>query len=107
MPSDVPEISPLQYLALGVLLSGPRPGRELRDVVGGFGVRRTRAAFYQFMARLEKSGWVEGWYEQVEVPGQTVTERRYRITAEGRRAWSVARDFHREVDRLAEEAPLG
>lgn len=102
MPPDLPEISSLQYLALGVLVAGDRPGRDLREIVARFGVRRTRAAFYQFMARLETGGLVEGWYEQVEIRGQVVTERRYRITAQGRRAWKTARAFHEAVDLLAD-----
>lgn len=104
MAPDLPAISHLQYLTLGALLSGDRPGRELRETLREFGVRRTRAAFYQFMARLEKSDLVEGWYEQLEVGGQVVTERRYSITTRGRRAWSAARDFYAAVDTLTSPA---
>lgn len=99
--AKIPELSNLQYLALGVLRSGETAGRELRAAVRGFGVRRTRAAFYQFMARLERDGLVEGWYEQVQVGDQLVTERRYRITAVGRKAWAETHSFHEAVDRLA------
>jgi len=102
MPADLPEISSLQFLALGALLAGARAGRELRDVARRFGVRRTRAAFYQFMARLEAAALVEGWYEQLELGGHVVTERRYRITAEGRRVWAAARAFHEAVDLLVD-----
>jgi DNA-binding PadR family transcriptional regulator len=100
MPPNIPEISHLQYLALGVLLPGERAGRDVRDVVRRFGVRRSRAAFYQFMARLERDGLVEGWYAQVQVGDQRVTERRYAITAAGRRAWKETRAFHEAVERL-------
>lgn len=97
----VPELSHLQYLALGVLSGGEQAGRELRDAVRAFGVRRTRAAFYQFMARLERDGYVAGWYDQVQVGDQRVTERRYRITAAGRKAWAATHAFYAAVDRLA------
>jgi DNA-binding PadR family transcriptional regulator len=96
-----PELSNLQYLALGVLRSSEMPGREIRDAVRRFGVRRTRAAFYQFMARLERDGLVEGWYEQIQVGDQMVTERRYRITAGGRKAWAATHAFYEAVDRLS------
>ncbi len=53
------------------------------------------------MARLESASLVEGWYEQVVVGDQAVTERRYRITAEGQRAWKAARAFYADVEQLA------
>ena len=102
----LPDISPLQFLALGMLLNGERPGREIRAESKRFGVRHTRAAFYQFMARLERDGLVEGRYEAVQGAEQRVTERRYAITAAGRRAWQGARAFHEAVDRVAEGGAL-
>jgi hypothetical protein len=47
------------------------------------------------------SNLVEGWYEQIVTGDQTVTERRYRITPQGSRAWSRARAFYTEVEQLA------
>ena len=105
MARQVPDLSQLQFLALGLLMGGERAGREVREEARRFGVRRTRAAFYQFMARLERDGLVEGWYEPVRAGDQTVTERRYRLTPSGRRAWSEARAFHAAVDRLATGSP--
>lgn len=97
----VPELSHLQYLALGVLQNGEQAGRELREAVRAFGVRRTRAAFYQFMSRLERDGLVTGWYDQVQVGDQRVTERRYQITTAGRKAWATTHAFYLAVERLA------
>lgn len=94
---QLPTVSHLQYLALGLLRQGDRPGREIRDEAGRFGVRRSAAAFYQMMARLERDHFVEGWYEQIRVGDQAVTERRYRITAAGTRAWEQTRAFHEAV----------
>jgi hypothetical protein len=93
----LPSISHLQFLALGVLIGGERPGRQLRDVVAGYGIRRTLAAFYQMMARLERDGLAEGWYEQVRIGDQAVTERRYRATAAGVRVWNRTRAFYEAV----------
>jgi DNA-binding PadR family transcriptional regulator len=97
----LPEVSNLQFLALGILLSGEQPGRAIREAVARFGVRNSAAAFYQFMSRLERDGLVEGWYDQVQVGDQMVTERRYRITAAGRRSWNEMRSFHEAVQRVA------
>jgi DNA-binding PadR family transcriptional regulator len=104
MRPKIPDISHLQYLALGVLMTGERPGRAIRDTIAGFGVRRSRAAFYQFMARLERDGLVEGWYAQVEIGDQMVTERRYAITAVGQRAWAQTRSFFEAADAIAGRA---
>ena len=95
MPRELPPLSHLQFLALGVILSSDEPGRVIRDVVADYGVRRTGAAFYQLMARLERDGLTEGWYEPVIVGDQAVRERRYRITGAGSRAWRQTRSSTR------------
>jgi DNA-binding PadR family transcriptional regulator len=98
---QLPVLTHLQFLVLGVLRSDEQPGRTVRDALAGFGVRRTGPAFYQLMARMEKDGLVDGWYEQVTVGDQAVTERRYRITADGKRRWNEARAFYEHVARAA------
>ena len=95
--STLPSLSHLQFLALGVLLPGEEPGRVIREAVAEYGVQRTGAAFYQLMARLERDGLVDGWYEQIMVGDQAVRERRYRITGAGKRAWSETRAFYENV----------
>jgi DNA-binding PadR family transcriptional regulator len=101
-PPQLPTISHLQFLTLGVLLDSDQPGRAIRDAAAAYGFHRTSAAFYQLMARLERDGLVEGWYEQVQVGDQTVTERRYRITRAGARAWAETRAFYEAVALVAE-----
>ncbi|MEO5798371.1 MAG: hypothetical protein ABIZ70_04075 [Gemmatimonadales bacterium] len=93
----LPPLSHLQFLVLGSLLTEDRPGRAVREVVAEYGVRRSGAAFYQLMARLERDRVVEGWYAPLLVGDQSVMERRYRITARGRRAWNATRAFHDAV----------
>ena len=90
----LPRITHLQFLVLGVLRDGEQPGRLIRDTLAAYGVRRTAPAFYQLMARLERDGLVDGWYEQVTVGDQAVTERRYRLRPAGGRLWTEARDFY-------------
>jgi DNA-binding PadR family transcriptional regulator len=69
----------------------------VRDALAAYGVRRSAAAFYQMMARLERDGLVDGYYGQVVVGDQSVTERRYRITPAGTRIWSDTRAFYESV----------
>ena len=96
----LPALTHLQYLVLGVLRSDEQPGRVLRQALASYGVRRSGPAFYQLMARIERAGLVEGWYEQVTVGDQAVTERRYRITRDGTRQWAAAHAFYAELARL-------
>ncbi len=98
----LPALTHLHYLVLGVLRSEEQPGRVLRQALATYGVRRSGPAFYQLMARIERAGLVEGWYEQVVVGDQAVTERRYRITRDGTRQWA---DAHRFYDELARRSP--
>ena len=102
----LPVLTHLQFLVLGVLRHDPQPGRTLRNALATYGIRRTGPAFYQLMARLEHAGLVEGWYEQVTVGDQAVTERWYRVTAEGTREWARAQNFYSEVARLSGKVRL-
>lgn len=96
----LPALTHLHYLVLGVLRSEEQPGRVLRQALARYGVRRSGPAFYQLMARIERAKLVEGWYEQVTVGDQAVTERRYRITREGARLWADAHRFYDELARM-------
>jgi DNA-binding PadR family transcriptional regulator len=98
---QLPELTHLQYLVLGVLRNSDQPGRALRDALAGYGIRRTGPAFYQLMARLEKDRLVDGRYEQITVGDQAVTERHYRITPDGKKRWNEARAFYEHVARAA------
>jgi len=90
----LPVITHLQFLVLGCLRSGEQPGRAIRETIAGYGVRRSGPAFYQMMSRLERARLVDGWYEQVTIGDQAVTERRYRIRPAGEKLWSETRDFY-------------
>jgi DNA-binding PadR family transcriptional regulator len=95
--NKLPRLTHLQFLVLGSLRSGEQPGRAVRDALAARGVKRTAPAFYQLMARLERDGLIEGWYEQITVRDQAVTERRYRMRPQGARLWAEARDFYAEI----------
>ncbi len=98
---ELPALTHLQFLVLGVLRSGEQPGRTIREAIAAYGVRRSGPAFYQMMARLERDGLVEGRYEQIEVGGQAVKERRYKIRPAGARMWSATRSFYESVGAAA------
>jgi DNA-binding PadR family transcriptional regulator len=95
----LPTLTHLQFLVLGVLHDGEQPGRVIRQVLQAYGVRRSGPAFYQLMARLEREHLVEGWYEQVTVGDQAVTERRYRTTKDGALRWAHAQRFYEQIAR--------
>jgi DNA-binding PadR family transcriptional regulator len=93
----IPDLSHLQFLVIGQLRSGEASGRAIRETLRRFRVRQSGPAFYQMMARLEKSDLVEGWYEQEVVDGQIIKERCYRITARGSKAWRECRRFYEKA----------
>jgi DNA-binding PadR family transcriptional regulator len=93
----IPEVTHLQFLVLGALRAGSRPGRHVRRALEKRGVRRTAPAFYQMMARLEDAGLVDGAYDQKIVDGQIIKERRYTLTAAGEQAWSATRAFYTDA----------
>jgi DNA-binding PadR family transcriptional regulator len=96
----LPTLTHLQFLVLGTLRTDDQPGRTVRQVLSAYGVRRSAPAFYQLMARLEREKLVTGWYEQITVGDQAVTERRYRITADGTRRWTRAQQFYQQAGQL-------
>lgn len=99
MSKSLPTITHLQFLILEALSDAELAGRDLRELLSGFGVRNSAPAFYQMMARLEAAELVEGWYDQKLVDGQNVKERRYRLTTDGARSLEATRNFY--VSRFA------
>lgn len=91
----VADITPLRFLVLSFLIEEDElAGRDLRDRLLKSGVKSSGPQFYQMMARIEDSGYVQGWYAQKEIEHQVVNERRYRITEKGRAAWRQTGDFY-------------
>jgi len=95
--SPTPRLSQLQFLVLGTLLQGQRPGREIRDELARFGVKRSGPSFYQLMSRLEEGQFAEGQYQQRIVDSQIIRERTYKLTASGRRAWDDCRRLNETI----------
>jgi DNA-binding PadR family transcriptional regulator len=93
----MPAITHLQFLVLGLLREGERPGRFVRRALAKRGIARSAPAFYQMMARLEDAGFVDGAYDQKIIDGQIIKERRYTLTAAGEQAWTSTRAFYTEA----------
>ena len=93
----IPEITHLQFLVLGMLRGGERPGRVVRRTLKRHGIDRSGPAFYQMMARLEDAGLVTGEYDQKVVEGQIIKERRYALTPRGEAAWTATRVFYSDA----------
>jgi DNA-binding PadR family transcriptional regulator len=100
-PARLPPVTHLQFLVLEFLGDKEEPGRAVRGMLRQHGVRRSTPAFYQLMARLEEMGHVKGQYVPKSVKGQTVKERRYQLTAAGKRAYRATCAFYREKLALA------
>jgi DNA-binding PadR family transcriptional regulator len=91
---NLPTLSHLQFLILECLGTTKLSGRALRERLKEKGAHKTGPSFYQLMARLEESGFVEGEYSQKIVEGQIIKERIYRITAEGETALHQTVSFY-------------
>jgi DNA-binding PadR family transcriptional regulator len=90
----LPKISHLQFLVLGCLGSSELNGRQLRKCMAEEGTTMSGPSFYQMMGRLEKSKFVEGWYNQKTIEGQIIRERHYRITGKGISAFKATLCFY-------------
>ncbi len=68
----------------------------MREKLAEEGARKSLPAFYQMMSRLEDAGIVKGESRRAEVEGYPVTERWYKVTGKGLKAWQATRDFYME-----------
>lgn len=101
-------LTELQFVAIECLLAGERTGPELLKELKAKGWKRSLAAFYQLMRRLEDAKFVDGRYEVAEKGGYTVRLRRYRALGKGVRAYNETRDRRiSEGQKLAGEVANG
>jgi len=103
----IPETTHLQFLILCAIGGTLGPGREVRERLAAEGYDKSLPAFYQMMARMEDAGLVTGSTHPIHVGDQTVTERRYKVTAAGRRARLDAIAFYHERELNAVRATGG
>jgi len=91
---SLPTLSHLQGIVLDSLGARELTGRELRAALKLQKVRKSGPAFYQLMARLEDSNFIEGRYEEKIIEGQRIRERRYKMLSEGQKALSELHSFY-------------
>jgi DNA-binding PadR family transcriptional regulator len=91
----LPDLTHLQYLVLLTIGGVERPGRDVREKLAEEGQRTSLPAFYQMMARLDEAKLIKTSTHQIEIDGQKVQERRYKVTAAGQRACQETREFYR------------
>ena len=65
-------------------------------------VRQSRPAFYILMGRLEQGGFVVSELLSRSVQGQTLNERTYQITKEGRRMLQAAFEFYDHLKNISD-----
>lgn len=92
----VPDITHLQFLIIEILGGLDRPGREIRKKLAAEKVNKSGPAFYQLMARMEEAKLVKGEYRKIDIDGQAVQERWYKVTGAGLKARERTRDFYAE-----------
>lgn len=92
----LPEITHLQAYVIQLIARDEHSGRFIRASLEDVGTKTSPAAFYQLMARMEKSGLVSGHYDTSVVDGQTIKERRYHATLAGLAAFLKAVDFYKK-----------
>ena len=100
----LPDISHLQFFVLAALMNGGELyGRELRDRLRQEGVKRSRAAFYQLMSRLEEADLVTGRYREQSIEGIKIRQRSYRISVDGCGVVNNVIDFYNNQIHLSLE----
>src|SRR5688572_8759241 len=94
----IPDLTHLQFLVLLIIGGIERPGRYVREKLAEEGQRTSLPAFYQMMARLEEAKYIKTSTRQLDIDGQKVQERWYKVTAAGLRACHDTREFYRVRD---------
>jgi PadR family transcriptional regulator PadR len=102
---STPPLSSLQFLVLQVIGAVERSGKEVREKLAQHGHRKSLPSFYQLMARLEDSGFVTGSYRLINIEGQIVKERWYKISAAGIRACETTKGFYSGPATIAKGGP--
>ena len=92
----LPEITALQFVALGLLMVGDKSGRQLRDELSQWDGPGSSAGFSQLMGRMRQASYVR--IDRQGRSGQRFSECRYRVTDLGVMVWQAARGFYASFD---------
>lgn len=95
----IPTLTHLQAFIIQLIVKDEHSGRFIRSRLSDIGEHRSAAAFYQLMARMEKSGQINGHYVTTVVDGQTIKERLYRATLNGMQELVSTSNFYSDIRR--------
>jgi len=91
--AELPELTPLQFLVIWLLLDGRKTGRELRRQLASWGAATSKPAFSQMIRRLESARLVRS--DRVcEEPGPALHYCVYQARLKGIQRWRAARAFY-------------
>jgi DNA-binding PadR family transcriptional regulator len=96
-----PCLTHLQALGLSRIAIGDHPkGKTIRMFMENNGIKQSLPAFYLLMGRLDENGYVVTETHTRRDYGQTLNERSYEITEEGRRQLISASTFYESLKKL-------
>jgi hypothetical protein len=90
----LPEVTPLQFLVVGLLFEGPQGGEELRRRISACGVPLSPPGFSRLVDRMERLGYLQIFCQNGPRGCRRVFPRRFEVTDLGVAIWTQARDFY-------------
>jgi hypothetical protein len=90
----VEQLTSLQYLAVGLLFTGEKSGREIRDAMVQRGVSLHRTGLCRLMQRLVWQKSVVVRRQERVIGGRVSRECYYRATVSGAERWEQTRAFY-------------
>ena len=96
---DLPEMTPLQALAVSILFDGERSSRDVHDELAFRGVEMALPQLYRMLGRAELAGYLVGKYRVWQTAdGRPTREKFYRVTPLGLAAWHTVVAFYDSLD---------
>jgi hypothetical protein len=90
----MPQLTPLQYLTLHLLFTGPQTGRQLRAALRAMGVRQSLTSFSRLMMRLAIANLVIPNSRVRRTDLAAFREYEYQVTDLGLWMWTQSRKFY-------------
>jgi hypothetical protein len=93
----LPPLTPLQFLVLGLLFTGPKTGAELRHLLKGLKIKTSPSALSRLMIRLEWMQQIHRQYVMHAVADRNIRQCTFAVTDYGLRLWTQTRQFYLEL----------
>ena len=100
----MPELTPLQFIALHALFGGPKRPAELRDALRELGIARSLSAFSRLIRRMEYGQWLSVEHDRPTC--RVLGDCRLAVTDVGVAVWEATRKFYADLSVPAEVAPV-